>query len=81
MHLCCGNLKTRVNQFLDDANLRMPLGQRFGPFTHGVGFKDPYYCEQADQGDSLPGDRYFLFSVYCDNANMNKLSKDSESVL
>jgi hypothetical protein len=36
-------------------------------FTRGVGMKGPYYCDQAEQGDSLPGDRYFVFSAYCKN--------------
>jgi hypothetical protein len=36
-------------------------------FTRGEGLKGSYYCDQAQQGDSLPGDRYFVFSTYCDN--------------
>lgn len=36
-------------------------------FTRGEGFKGSFYCDQAEQGDSLPGDRYFLFSTYCEN--------------
>jgi len=41
--------------------------RRYLAFTIGVGFKGFYHCDQADQGEFLPGDRYFLFSNYCGN--------------
>ncbi|MGC1872560.1 MAG: hypothetical protein WA700_16500 [Acidobacteriaceae bacterium] len=41
--------------------------KRLMAFTRGVGLKGPYYCDQADQGVFLPGNRYFLFSNYCGN--------------
>jgi hypothetical protein len=41
--------------------------RRYLAFTHGEGLKGGYYCDQADRGDLLPGNRYFLFSPYCGN--------------
>jgi hypothetical protein len=40
---------------------------RYLAFTRGDGIKGAYYCDQADQGQFLPGNRYFLFSAYCSN--------------
>jgi hypothetical protein len=41
--------------------------RRYLAFTRGVGLKGNYYCDQADRGNLLPGNRYFLFSTYCGN--------------
>jgi hypothetical protein len=37
--------------------------------TRGEGFKGPYYCSDTLRSVFLPGDRYFLFNVYCGNCN------------
>lgn len=41
--------------------------RKYLAFTTGEGFKGSYHCDQAAQGEFLPGDRYFLFSTYCGN--------------
>jgi hypothetical protein len=35
--------------------------------TRGEGFKGSYYCSETLRSVFLPGDRYFLFNVYCRN--------------
>jgi hypothetical protein len=37
--------------------------------TQGEGFKGPYYCSDTLRSVFLPGDRYFLFNVYCGNCD------------
>jgi hypothetical protein len=36
-------------------------------FTRGDNLKGPYYCSEALRSVFLPGDRYFLFNVFCGN--------------
>jgi hypothetical protein len=33
----------------------------------GMGLKGPYYCSEPLGSVFLPGDRYFLFNVTCEN--------------
>ena len=35
--------------------------------TQGEGLKGPFHCSDTLRSVFLPGDRYFLFNVYCDN--------------
>lgn len=52
--------------------------KRYLAFTRGEGIKGPYYCDQADRGEFLPGNRYFLFSTYCGNYE-GKILFDTET--
>lgn len=42
-------------------------GKSYLTFTEGNGFKGHYYCSELLRSVFLPGDRYFVFNVYCGN--------------
>lgn len=42
-------------------------GKSYLTLTEGNGFKGHYYCSELLRSVFLPGDRYFLFNVYCRN--------------
>jgi hypothetical protein len=41
--------------------------RRLLSFTQGNGFKGHFYCSSMSRDAFLPGDRYLLFNVYCQN--------------
>ena len=60
----------QLSTVIDDASglKKLEVGNStYLVFTRGVGIKGSFYCDSAEQGDSLPGDRYFVFSPYCEN--------------
>jgi hypothetical protein len=44
-------------------------GKSYLALSRGMAFKGPYYCSELLRSVFLPGDRYFLFNVFCGNYN------------
>ncbi|MHB8405525.1 MAG: hypothetical protein ACYDCJ_08900 [Gammaproteobacteria bacterium] len=53
-------MKNKTQELLIDNKPLIALSQ-------GMGFKGPYYCSNVNESAFLPGDRYFVFNLYCGN--------------